>query len=217
MPAADHLIYTRVTKAYSPAATPFDGYQVVHRSADVSDDEAAEIGKRVAGLPDGMTAGVRLQFFRQSTGRPALCRTWNTKSDPKITDPKRKLAVLAHAVVLPAGAFAQWKLGPLEILDDASWPVADPASMVKAYGPRTEVVDAVRVCDEDGDDTIQSPDDLGWDADEWKKLRGLALAAKELVAGGRVVFLQGDGGAAANVLRTLFTTLQLGEARKPTS
>ena len=207
MSNADQLIYTRVVAAYSP--TSVEGFQVVHRSAGLIDNDLEQMTPLFEGIPYDTGDQRRYQFFRLTDGRVALSRGGVVRADPKITGSRQKSVLLSHTIVLPAADFKDtFANEPFELLDQGDLWVTSPKEMERKFARQGAIVSPANV-DRDPDSYApQDPIEMGWQPAEWKKLVSLARNAAELVAAGKTVFLRGSPDEAAEVLRALLPAVR---------
>lgn len=137
MLAADQLLYGRVEADYSPRRV--DGYQVVYRSAGVTEPEVRAVEAAVKAFAPAEAGDVRLQFFWLPTGRCALTHSVAIDPHPEYVDHnQRGGAFLAHCLVLSEAEFREHLLAnPFRVFDARPRPFFTRAEdMIRELGGR---------------------------------------------------------------------------------
>lgn len=113
----DHIIFTRVEKAYSPRG--FSGYQVVYQSPSLG-TEVSEIERTVQCFLTNKQQIQRYQFFWTSQGQAVCTKSFSLLApDKEVIDRNQRDAFLTHALVLSREDFALVRNDPFAVFEAA--------------------------------------------------------------------------------------------------
>jgi hypothetical protein len=182
-----HVIFTRVERAYSPRNS--SGYQVVYHSRELG-KEVEQIEKRLQCFETGKGKSERHQFFWTEKGQAVLAKSVSLlQSNPEVIDRSQRDAFLAHALVVSKEAFARvWNdpFAVFEAAEEAGLFAVDDEQLVgylrekapveRLTAPRRKRVDVASLLE-------------GWQSEELLKLFRLGLQASALSKQGQSLLL----------------------------